>query len=111
MKVLVKCEIDCNYENLKKYIPARYVSLVSQSYYGETVNFVCFPIDKHSITSKEILKAQKKIATPEMKTFYFAHNFTLEASEAIGDSNGIAFYEQDYPWTDEKVKHYRNDIS
>ena len=108
-KVSLKLETYCNHENLTKYLPARYVTLVSKSYYGETVNLICFSIDKSVITSGDVIKAQKRIANTEIRTFYFARCFTIEAAELISESNGIAFYQQDFPWFDESYNRIRNE--
>ncbi len=107
MKTSIKPEVPCNYENLKKYLPARYVPMVSKSYFGDTVNLVYFPIDKGAVTSGEILKAQKKIENTDIRTFYFARCFTIEAAALIAESNGIAFHSHDYPWFDENYNRIR----
>lgn len=107
MKISIKLEIYCNYENLNKHLPARYTALVSKGYYGETVNLICFPIDKTAITSGDVIKAQKGIANTEIKTFYFACCFTIEATKLISESNGIAFYMHDFPWFDESYNRIR----
>ena len=106
-KVSMKHNIYCNYENLKKYLPERYVTLVSKSYYGEMVNLISFSIDKTAITSSEVIKVQKKIANTEIRTFYFARCFTIEATKLISESNGVAFYLQDFPWFDERYNLIR----
>lgn len=107
MKTYIKHEIYCSYENLKKYLPARYVTLVNRNCYGETVNLICFSIDKTAITGGEITKAQKRIANTKIRTFYFARCFTVEAIKLIGESNGAAFYLIDFPWSDEGYNHIR----
>lgn len=104
-KMSIKLEINCNYENLNKYLPVRYTTLVSKSYYNKIVNIISFSIDKTAITSGEIIKAQKKISNTEIKTLYFARCFTIEATKLISESNGVAFYLQDYPWFDERYNH------
>lgn len=111
MRISIKPGIYCNYENLNKYLLKRYVSLVSRSYYGETVNLICFSIDKTAITSAEIIRAQKRVANTEIRTFYFARCFTIEATKIISESNGVAFYIHDFPWYDERYNSVRGGIS
>lgn len=107
MKISVKLKVPCSYDNLKKHLPARYVLMVSNNYYGETVNLVWFSIDKGAITSGEILKAQKRIGNTEIRTLYFARCFTIEASALIAERNGAAFYLNDFPWFDERYHRMR----
>ena len=107
MKISIKPAIYCNYENLNKYLSKRYITLVSRSYYGETVNIICFSIDKTAITSAEIIKAQKRVANAEIRTFYFARCFTVEATKLISEGNGVAFYIHDFPWYDERYNRVR----
>ena len=107
MKIFIKDEIYFNYENLSKYLPKRYITLVNRSYYGETVNIICFSIDKTAITSAEIIKAQKRVANAEIRTFYFARCFTVEATKLISEGNGVAFYIHDFPWYDERYNSVR----
>ncbi len=109
MKIVIKSGIFCDYANLKKYLSAQYISLVSKCYYGEIVNLVCFPADD-TITSSKVIKAQKKITNTEVQTLYFARCFTMEAVEVISESNGTAFYLKDFPWTDESYNNVRNNI-
>lgn len=106
-KVSMKQNIYCNRENLNKYLPERYAALVSKSCYGETVNFISFSIDKTAITSSEVIKALKRIANTEIRTFCFARCFTMEAAEFISERNGVAFYMQDFPWSDERYNLIR----
>lgn len=101
MKVNIINKIECSYENLNKRLPSRYAELVSKYFYGKTVNFVCFPADKVTITSGELLKAQKKIVDDTLLTLYFARNFTIESLKRIDENNGRAFYLCDFDWTDE----------
>ncbi len=66
-KMSIKLEINCKYENLNKYLPVRYTTLVSKSYYNKIVNIISFSIDKTAITSGEIIKAQKKSVIQKSK--------------------------------------------
>ena len=75
--------------------------MVSGNVSGEFVNLVYFPIEKTTITSGEIRKAQKKIKDEGMPTFYFANGFTLEALDQISESDGRAFFLSNFLWTDE----------
>lgn len=106
-KVYIKLEINCNYENLNKYLPVQYTTLVNKSFYNKIVNIVSFSMDKTTITSGEIIKAQKRISNTEIKTLYFARCFTIEATKLISESNGAAFYLQDFPWFDESYNNIR----
>lgn len=107
MKIIIKNEICCNYENLGKYLLTRYVKLVNKSYYDKVVNMVAFPIDNSTITSSDIIKAEKKIVNKEIQTFYFARCFTIEATQLINENNGMAFYLIDFPWFDESYNSIR----
>ena len=107
MKINIKTKVYCDYDNLEKYLPAQYVSLVSQNYYGEVVNLVIFSTDKISITSSEVKKAQRKLSESNLKSYYFARCFTIEAETMIADSNGVAFYLIGFPWFDERYNLIR----
>ena len=107
MKINIKTKVYCDYDNLEKYLPAQYVSLVSQNYYGEVVNLVFFSADKTTITSSEVKKAQRKLSESNLKSYYFARCFTIEAAKLIAESNGTAFYLRDFPWFDESYNLIR----
>ena len=107
MKINIKAQVYCDYGNLEKYLSARYVSLVDKRYYGEVVNLVSFSVDKGTITSSEVKKAQRKLSGTNLKTFYFARCFTVEASKLIAESNGVEFYLRDFPWSDEEYNIIR----
>lgn len=107
MKINIKVQVYCNHSNLEKYLPAQYVSLIGKNYYGEVVNLVSFSIDKTTITSSEVKKAQRKLSETDLKTLYFARCFTIEASKLITESNGVAFYLIDFPWFDERYNIIR----
>ena len=85
MKIIIQEEICCDNRNLDKYLPARYVSLVSKKYYKQIVTFVCFPTDQTVITSKYVEKAFKKIKNQTVTVLYFARCFTLEAINVINE--------------------------
>ena len=107
MKIIIREEICCNNSNLKKYLPARYVSLVNKNYYKQVVTLVCFPADQTAITSKNVEKALKKIKNQNIAILYFARCFTLEAINIINDKNGAAFTLIEFPWTDDSYNHIR----
>ncbi len=107
MKINIKAHVYCDYGNLEKNLSAQYVSLVGKSYYGEVVNLVSFSVDKTAITSSDVKKAQRKLSGTDLKTFYFARCFTIEASKLITESNGVAFYLNDFPWFDERYNIIR----
>lgn len=107
MKINIKAQVYCDYDNLEKNLSAQYVSLVGKSYYGEVVNLVSFSVGKTAITSSEVKKAQRKLSGTDFKTFYFARCFTIEASKLITESNGVAFYLNDFPWFDERYNIIR----
>lgn len=111
MKINVKTQVYCDYENLKKFLPSQYISLVDRLNYGEVVNLVCFCVDKTVITSSEVRKAQQKLSSINLKTFYFARCFTIEASELIAENDGVAFCLIDFPWTDESYNRIRGGYS
>ncbi|MGN0600344.1 MAG: hypothetical protein ACI4JK_10670 [Oscillospiraceae bacterium] len=107
MKINIKTQVYCDYENLKKFLPTQYISLVDRFNYGEVVNLVCFCVDKTAITGSEVKKAQQKLSGTNSKTFYFARSFTIEASKLIAENNGAAFCLIDFPWTDERYNRIR----
>ena len=107
MKIIIQEEIFCDNRNLDKYLPARYVSLVSKNYYKQIVTFVCFPTDQTVITSKYVGKALRKIKNQNVTVLYFARCFTLEAINAINEKNGAAFTIIEYPWTDDRYNQVR----
>lgn len=106
-KNFIKTGVYCNHENLKKYLPAQYVVLVSKCYYGENANLICFSADKNAVTSSEIIKARKKIDNVKFRSFYFARCFTVEAIKIITENNDAAFYLNDFPWFDERYNIIR----
>ena len=107
MKIIIQEEIFCDNRNLDKYLPARYVSLVSKKYYKQIVTFVCFPTDQTVITSKYVEKALRKIKNQNVTVLYFARCFTLEAINVINEKNGAAFTIIEYPWTDDRYNQVR----
>ena len=107
MKINIREEICCDNRYLNKYLPARYVSLVSKNYYKQIVTFVCFPIDQTVITSKYVEKAFKKIKNQTVTVLYFARCFTLEAINVINEKNGVAFTIIEFPWTDDRYNQVR----
>lgn len=107
MKIIIREEICCNKSNLKKYLPARYVSLVNKKYYKQIVTLVCFPTDQTAITSKNVEKALKKVKNQNITVLYFAQGFTLEAINIINDKSGAAFALREFPWTDDSYNHIR----
>ena len=107
MKIIIQEEIFCDNRNLDKYLPARYVSLVSKNYYKQIVTFVCFPADQTVITSKYVGKALRKIKNQNVTVLYFARCFTLEAINVINEKNGAAFTIIEYPWTDDRYNQVR----
>ena len=110
MRIIFKAKIHCDYSNLKRYLPAQYISLIPKCYYGEVVNLVIFPVDKFAINSREVIKAHQKIVDTEIKTFYFAQCFTTEAIKFITENNGAAFELDDFVWSDEDCNRIRNNI-
>ena len=107
MKIIIREEVCCDNRNLKKYLPARYASLVNKNYYKQIVTFVCFPVDQIAITSKNVEKALKKIKNQNVTILYFARCFTLEAIKIINEKNGTAFTLIEYPWTDDRYNQIR----
>ena len=107
MKTIIKTNVYCDYGNLKKYLPAQYVSLVSKNFYDEVANLVIFSADKTTITSSEVKKTQRKLSESNLKSYYFARCFTIEAEKMIADSNGVAFYLIGFPWFDERYNLIR----
>lgn len=107
LKIIIREEICCDNHNLNKYLPARYVSLVNKRYYKQIVTFVCFPVDKNAITSKNVEKALKKIKNKNVTVLYFARCFTLEAINLINKKNGAAFTLIEFPWTDDRYNQIR----
>lgn len=102
MKVIIREEVHCDNNNMKKYLPAQYLPLVNKNFYNKTVALVCFPADKSAITSSCIVKARKKIKNTNADILYFAHCFTMEAIKLIQESNGSALSVIEFPWTDER---------
>lgn len=107
LKIVIHEEIYCDNRNLKKYLPARYASLVNKSYYKQIVTLVCFPVDQMAITSKNVEKVLKKIKNQNITALYFARCFTLEAIKIINEKNGIVFALVEYPWTDDRCNQVR----
>lgn len=107
MKIIIREEVSCDNRNLKKYLPARYVSLVDKNYNKEIVTLVCFPADQIAITSKNVEKALKKINNQNVTVLYFARCFTLEAIKIINEKNGAAFALIEFPWTDDSYNQIR----
>ena len=107
MKIIIQEEVCCDKHNMKKYLPARYASLVSKTYYEQIVTFVCFPIDQTAITSKSVEKALKKIKNLNVTILYFARCFTLEAISMIEKTNGRAFSIIDFLWTEDDYNQMR----
>jgi hypothetical protein len=108
MKIIVKTDVFCDKKSLMNNLPAHYFSLVPRSFYGETVNLICFSENKDVVIKSEVLKAQKKLGETELKTIYFAKGFTLEAEKQIVENNGVAFAM--FPnrgWTDERYNRIR----
>ena len=102
MKIIIREEICCDDRNLKKFLPARYASLVSINFYNQIVTFVCFPVDQTAITSKHVEKAFKKIKNKNVVVLYFARCFTLDAVKIISEKKGEIFSLIEFPWTDAK---------
>lgn len=109
VKANIRENITCNKENLKKYLPECYSCMVGKLLYSKTVTLISFNSDHHVITSNNVIKVQKKLKS-DILTLYFAYNFTLEATEIIHKSGGIAFYIQDFPWTDERYHEITNKL-
>lgn len=107
MKIVIREEICCDDRNLKKYLPARYASLVNKNYYKRIVTFVCFPVEKMAVTSKNVEKALKKIKNQNVTALYFARCFTLEAIKIINEKHGVTFALIEYPWTDDSCNQIR----
>lgn len=107
MKIVIQEELYCDHHSIKKYLPARYASLVNKSYYKRMATFVCFPVDQTVITSKNVEKAHKKIKNQTITALYFARCFTVEAVKMINDKNGVAFALIEYPWTDGSYNQIR----
>lgn len=104
MKINVKENILCNNENLEKYLPKQYITLVSKQCIGQQVNLIYFPIGK-VVLSSEILRLQNRIEKKDIKSLYFADTFTIEAQNIIIESNGITYQRLEYFWTDDSYKH------
>lgn len=100
MKVIIQEEIKCDYDNLKKYLPARYIPLVNKNFYNQTVSVICFS-DKEVVTSGNLKKVVKKIKNMDITPFFFARCFTAEAGTIVNEMNGVLFPLIDFPWTDE----------
>ena len=107
MKIIIQEKVCCDKRNMKKYLPARYASLVNKTYYKQIVTFVCFPIEQTAITSKSVEKVLKKIKNPNVTILYFARCFTLEAINMIEKTNGEAFSIVDFLWTEDRYNRIR----
>lgn len=107
MKIMIREGICCDNHNLKKYLPERYASLVTKNYYKQIVTFVCFPIDQHAVTSKNVEKALKKIKNQNVTILYFARCFTLEAKKIINEKDGAAFVLNEFPWIEDHYNRIR----
>lgn len=99
---MIREEVYCDENNLRKYLPARYRALVGKTFYGQTVTLICFPIGRTAITSKNCKKIMKKIKNSNLTLLYFARCFTIEAIKIINESNGEAFSLIDFAWTDDR---------
>lgn len=108
MKIEIRKEIYCDYENMKKYLTPQYLSLVNKNFYGKVVNMICFPIGADAITSGNIKKVLKKINNPDVLTLYFAKCFTLEAIKIINENNGVVCAVIEFPWTDERYNRIKS---
>lgn len=108
MKVEIRKEIYCDYDNMKKYLNPQYLPLVNKNFYGKVVNMICFPIGTNTITSSNINKVLKKINDSDALTLYFARCFTLEAIKIINENNGSVCAVIKFPWTDESYHRIRS---
>ncbi|MDE6788630.1 MAG: hypothetical protein K2J47_04835 [Ruminococcus sp.] len=107
MKIIIKEEIICDYNNIKKYLPSQYASLVDRSFYGKTVTLIFFPDNKRTVTSSNIIKARKKLKNTDIIILYIARCFTIEATKVISESNGVALSLINFLWTDDSYNQIR----
>lgn len=106
MKTIIKEDILCCYDNIKKYLPPQYVPLTDKKFYGKTVTLVFFPV-KETVTSSYVVKVYKKIKNPDAVILFFARCFTIEALNFINENNGTAFALVEFPWTDDRYNKIR----
>lgn len=109
MKVEIRKNVYCSYDNMKKYLNQQYFELVNKNFYGKTINIVCFPTDIRTVTSTNVKKVMKKFNDNDVITLYFAHCFTIDAINLINEKNDAACAVIEFPWTDESYKQIRGD--
>ena len=94
-------------------MPPQYVSLISlaDKFDGEYVTLIIFPTNKSSITSSNVLKAQRKVGNTDIPVLCFANGFTMEAIQVLNE-NGWVVFSKGYGllWTDEGYNSMRNSI-
>lgn len=109
MKVIIREEINCDYDNLKKYLPSQFLPLVHRRFYDQTVTLICFPVNK-TVTSNCLKKALKKVKNTNITALFFARCFTVEAVKIINETGGEIFVLSGFPWTDESYNHIRESL-
>lgn len=110
MKVIIREEIKCDHDNLKKYLPSRFVPLVHKRFFGQTVTLICFPNVSEVVTSNGLKKALKKVKNTDITVLFFAYNFTVEAVKIINETGGEEFTFSNFDWKDEEYSRIRNSI-